>query len=196
MLNKKNSCVFFQSGTTLMEVLVTILLLSIGLLGLASLQAKVQLVMAESFQRAQATLLLSDMSGRINANIPNAGSYVTASPAGTGDSQPTSCTSIAIGAARDLCEWSNALKGAGEKKSSAYVGAVQSGRGCITQVQAANATPGICTPGIYQVTVVWQGMHQTAAPASAISCGVNLYGTDTYRRAITSRIVAGLPDCF
>lgn len=189
---------FRQRGASLLEVLITIVIVAFGLLGLAGLQSKVQLGEIESYQRAQAILLLSDMTERINTNRSQAASYIVASPVGTGDSQPASCTSLAVGPSRDLCEWSNALKGVGEQKSSggatANVGAMLGARGCITQVQAPDPTPGICTPGIYLVDVAWQGMHRTAA--SAIICGQGSYGADdAYRRVISSQIVVGLPAC-
>lgn len=188
---------FRQRGASLLEVLITMVIVAFGLLGLAGLQSKVQLGEIESYQRAQAILLLSDMTERINTNRSQAASYIVASPVGTGDSQPASCTSLAVGPSRDLCEWSNALKGAGEQKSSggvtANVGAMLGARGCITQVQAPDPTPGICTPGIYLVDVAWQGMHRTAA--SAIICGQGSYGNDAYRRVISSQIVVGLPAC-
>ena len=188
---------FRQRGASLLEVLITIVIVAFGLLGLAGLQSKVQLGEIESYQRAQAILLLSDMTERINTNRSQAASYIVASPVGTGDSQPASCTSLAVGPSRDLCEWSNALKGVGEQKSSggatANVGAMLGARGCITQVQAPDPTPGICTPGIYLVDVAWQGMHRTAA--SAIICGQGSYGNDAYRRVISSQIVVGLPAC-
>lgn len=184
---------FRQRGASLLEVLITIVIVAFGLLGLAGLQSKVQLGEIESYQRAQAILLLSDMTERINTNRSQAASYIVASPVGTGDSQPASCTSLAVGPSRDLCEWSNALKGAGEQKSSANVGAMLGARGCITQEQAPDPTPGICTPGIYLVDVAWQGMYRTAA--SAIICGQGSYGNDAYRRVISSQIVVGLPAC-
>ena len=189
---------FRQRGASLLEVLITIVIVAFGLLGLAGLQSKVQLGEIESYQRAQAILLLSDMTERINTNRSQAASYIVASPVGTGDSQPASCTILAVGASRDLCEWSNALKGVGEKKSSggvtANMGAMLGARGCITQEQAPDPTPGICTPGIYLVDVAWQGMHRTAA--SAIICGQGSYGADdAYRRVISSQIVVGLPAC-
>lgn len=191
MLNAQR---FHQRGVSLLEVLVTILIVAFGLLGLAGLQSKMQLAEFESYQRAQAILLLSDMTERINTNRSQAASYIFANPVGTGDSQPASCTSLAVGSSRDLCEWSNALKGVGEQKSSANVGAMLGARGCITQVQAPDSTPGVCTPGIYLVDVAWQGMRRTAT--SAIICGQGSYGADeAYRRVISSQIVVGLPAC-
>jgi len=182
-----------QRGTTMLEVLVTLIILTFGLLGLAGLQAKVQSAELGSYQRVQAVLLLSDMSERINANRSQAANYVSAGTIGTGDSQLADCTSLTIGLNQDMCEWSNALKGAGEQKSATNIGAMLGARGCITQVQASNATPGVCTPGIYLVSVAWQGFNLTTQPAN--TCGQGLYGNDAYRRVISTQILVGLPDC-
>jgi type IV pilus assembly protein PilV len=181
-----------QRGTTLLEVLVTILILVFGLLGFVAMQSRIAAANVDAHARAQAILLLSDMVGRIDANRANAAAYV-ASDIGTGDSQPTDCTGVAAGAARDTCEWSNAMKGAGEAKASVRVGAMTGARGCIEQIEAPNPAPGVCTRGIYRVTVVWQGMIKTAAPA--ISCGQNQFGAEEYRRAVSARVAVGLPSC-
>ena len=186
-----------QHGVSLLEVLVTIVILAFGLLGLAGLQAKIQLVEVESFQRGQAILLLNDMSERISANRTFAANYVSATTVrGTGDSQSATCASETIGLNRDLCQWSNALKGSSEQKSGSNVGTMTGGRGCIRLVQAADPTPGTCTPGIYEVTVAWQGLHKTITPAS--TCGKESYGSgsdDAYRRAISARVSVGLTGC-
>jgi type IV pilus assembly protein PilV len=184
---------YYQRGTSLLEVLITIVILAFGLLGLAGLQAKIQQAEVESFQRAQATLLLADMHERISANRANAANYVSANPIGTLDTQTTNCSGITLQASRDICEWSNALKGASEQMGTNNTGALEGGRGCIGQVQAPDPSPGVCTPGIYQITVVWQGMNPTAAPA--LACGQGLYTQDTTRRAISSQVTVGLPNC-
>ena len=57
-----------QGGTTMMEVLVSIVIVVIGLLGLAGLQSRASVSEMEAFQRAQALVLLQDMVDRINAN--------------------------------------------------------------------------------------------------------------------------------
>jgi type IV pilus assembly protein PilV len=90
-------------------------------------------------------------------------------------------------------EWSDALKGAAEKKSSSNIGAVLGARGCITQVQAPDPSPAVCAPGIYLISVAWQGFDQTTAPANA--CGRDSYGTDTYRRVISTQVTVGLTGC-
>jgi type IV pilus assembly protein PilV len=183
-----------QQGTSLLEVLVSIVILAIGLLGLLGLHGKIQVGEHESYQRAQAILLLSDMAERISANRSQAASYVSNATFGAGDNQPTSCLGLPIGPSRDLCDWSNALKGASEQKSAANLGAMIGARGCITQLQAANSASGVCTPAIYQVAIAWQGLHQTIAPN--LNCGSGLYGSDeTLRRVISGQITTGLTAC-
>lgn len=183
-----------QAGTSLLEVLLTCIVIAFGLLGLAKLQSKIQLAQVESYQRVQATLLLTDISERIaNADRTVAANYVSTDFFGTDDAQPISCTAVALGVARDLCEWSNALKGAAEKKASTNVGAMNGARGCITQIQASDSTTGVCRPGIYQISVAWQGRHKTIAPND--TCGSQLYGEETYRRVISTQITVGLPTC-
>jgi type IV pilus assembly protein PilV len=164
-----------QDGFSMIEVLVTMLILLIGLLGMAGMQAHAQRSEMESYQRIQALVLAQDMVARINANRKNAANYVTASPLGKGDSQPTSCSSL-TGKDLDFCEWSNALKGAAETSSGSGVGAMVGARGCVA-FDASTAT--------YLVSVVWQGVAKTAAPVASLSCGEGLYGDETLRRVIS-----------
>jgi type IV pilus assembly protein PilV len=182
-----------QHGFTLIEILVAIILVAFSLLGLAAFQGKVQLVQFESYQRAQALFLLSEMTERIKLNSSQASAYASATVHGTGDDQPITCTG-GIGVTLDLCQWSNDLKGAGEVSAGASVGAMNGARGCITQIQAPNLSPGVCTPGIYRVDVVWQGMQATSI--SPITCGQGSYGEDdAMRRVVSSRVTIGLPQC-
>jgi type IV pilus assembly protein PilV len=187
-------------GTSLIEVMITLTIVAFGLLGVAGLQSKMSLAEMESYQRAQAVLTLSEMVERMNANRAQvvADAYNTAAPAGTGDAQPADCTGIAVGPNRDLCEWSNALKGTGEQNAAtaASVGAMQGGRGCIVPVQPQDPTLGICTAGIYQVSVAWQGLHLTAAPSAGLACGQGLYGDERYRRVISAIVTVGTTSCF
>ncbi|MBC7860440.1 MAG: hypothetical protein H7Z39_17030 [Burkholderiaceae bacterium] len=110
-----------------------------------------------------------------------------------GTSAPASglpiCTS-----ARDLCEWNEALQGSAEQKSTSKVGAMQDARGCVETVQEPDPAQGVCRPGIYLISVAWQGMHKTQA--SALACGKDEYGDDGNRRAISLRVAIGLPGCY
>lgn len=175
-----------QAGFTLLEALITIVIMAFGLIGLAGLQAKIQLSESESFQRAQAMLLVEDMANRLSANRKNAAGYVTGTAVGTGDSLPAACGALS-GAQRDLCEWSQELKGAGEKQagSAASIGAMTGARGCIELVGS--------NPPVYRVTVAWQGLSEFKAPS--LTCGEGLYGADGYRRAIASLVPVSCLTC-
>jgi type IV pilus assembly protein PilV len=186
-----------QRGTSLIEVLVTLVVVAFGLLGLAAFQAKAQVGSIESYQRAAAAVLLEDMQARMTGNHADAASYVTAAPLGTSDGMSADCSAAASRAARDKCEWSLDLKGAGETVGTGagtrQAGAMQGAVGCVAEVQARNAAAGVCTPAVYLVTVAWQGLHPTRAPAQA--CGQGRYGADTNRRAMSVRVAVALPTC-
>jgi len=182
-------------GSSLVEIMVTLVILAFGLLGVAGLQTKVGVAEMESYQRAQALLALSQMTERMSANTANAASYVSNTPVGTGDAQPTDCSGIAPGANRDLCEWSNTLKGTTETLSGASTGGLSGGRGCVTQVQAPNPALGVCSAGIYQVSVAWQGMAPTATPV--LACATGQYGAnDAYRRVIAATVYVPTTSCY
>jgi type IV pilus assembly protein PilV len=183
-----------QGGAALMEVLVSILIVSFGLLALAGLQTKMNSALLESYQRAQALTLLDDMSQRIQANQALSASYVAAS-LGTGDGLTTDCSTLGTRALIDRCEWSNALKGAAEVRSGGdNIGAMIGARGCVEQIQAANPAPAICQPAIYRVTVAWQGLNATVTPT--VACGANEYGADdSLRKVVSARVVVPLPTC-
>ena len=73
---------FRTRGVTMVEVLITIVILTIGLLGVAGLQARMQLAEVESYHRSHAIVLLQDIIDRIAANRRNAMNYVTGGPSG------------------------------------------------------------------------------------------------------------------
>src|SRR5437763_268821 len=119
MLSRRCATSGLQCGSSLIEVLVTLVILAFGLLGVCGLQMKIGVAEMESYQRAQALLALTQMTERLNANAAQVASYVSGNPVGTGDAQPLDCTGIAQGPNRDLCEWSNTLKGTAETSGGA-----------------------------------------------------------------------------
>lgn len=169
-------------GVTMIEVLITIVILTIGLLGVAGLQARMQLAEVESYHRSHAIVLLQDIIDRISANRRNAMNYVTATPLGTGNAVQN-CIGL-TGANMDLCQWNNALLGAAETSSGGQqVGAMIGARGCVANVTAT-------MPREFTVAVVWQGVTPTAAPTST-ACGQGLYGDEQTRRALVGRLKIG-----
>ena len=173
-----------QRGTTLIEVLVTMVILVFGLLGLAGLQGRLQVAEMESYQRAQALILLEDMANRITANRSAAASYVTgAYTLGAGMTCPTDVATLRNA---DIKEWCNALQGAAETSDGSKVGAMIGARGCVAST----------VPNEYLVTVAWQGLASISAPPASVTCGQNAYngGTctnDRCRRAITTVVRIG-----
>jgi len=168
-------------GFSLIEVLVTIVIVSVGLLGIAGLMVQAQHVEFESYQRGQALLLVEDMAQRIINNRPNAASYVQAGaiPASQTLETAAACNAKASQALGDICEWQNLLRGSAVQSSGAAAATHLSGaRGCIT------AVPG--TTGVYVVEVVWQGRTSIGAPAT--TCANTLYANDATRRSVTVTI--------
>jgi type IV pilus assembly protein PilV len=169
-----------SQGVSMLEVLVAIFVLTIGLPGTASMQSQMQTTQVESYQRAQAIVLLQEMVDRISANRKDVASYVAADLGLTAQD----CTIPTTVAGKDLCDWNNALFGAAEMKGTQTLGAMTGARGCITN-------PVTTMPREVVVAVVWQGMRPTVAPGGT-TCGQNLYGTgDKTRRAMIARITIG-----
>lgn len=67
-----------QRGVTLLEVLISIVVLAVGLLGYAGLQTMSLKNNNSAYQRSQATMLTYDIVDRMRANRPNLASYQVA----------------------------------------------------------------------------------------------------------------------
>lgn len=178
-----------QGGLTLVEVLVSVIILLVGLLGLAALMSSSQKAEAESYQRAQALLLLQDMVGRINANRAVAACYAITTDANNGTPYlgvGANLGGLACGvgsatantrAIQDLSAWSSLLSGASEISVGTNLGAMVGARGCVTRDDAANR--------IYTVSVAWQGLTATKAPDATLNCAKGLYGDEALRRVVS-----------
>jgi len=171
-----------QSGISLIEVLVTVVIVAIGLLGLAGMQSRLQASDMESYQRAQALLLLDDMAARITSNRAAAAAYVTGPTAalGVGMTCPTT-TSTATRAQLDAAGWCHALQGAAEFAGETRAGAMIGARGCVEQLPNND----------YLVTVAWQGLLPLSSPPVSVGCGAGSYDSgavctaDRCRRTVT-----------
>lgn len=174
-------------GASMIEVLVTMVIIAVGLLGLAGLQVRMQSSEMESYQRSQALLLLSDMANRMATNrtavLANAYDIAPDSPVGAGMTCPT-LTATPTTAERDRYEWCTALQGAGEISGGSRVGAMIGGRGCVEKIG-----------GDYMLTVAWQGLTPIAAPPASVACGANSYNgatgecaRDLCRRTVTTLV--------
>ncbi len=169
----------------MIEVLISMLIVSVGSVGLISMQVTGKKVSYDAMQRSIATALVHDIVERMRNN-PNAlTSYVTANLGnGSISTEPTpncvsgDCTSAQL-AARDLWEWEQNIDGSTEEliidSSTVKVGGLVSPRACITH-----------NSGVVTVAIAWKGYQEIANPtASTCGEGLGLYGTsDTQRQII------------
>jgi type IV pilus assembly protein PilV len=133
------------SGFTLIEILIAMVILSVGLLGLAGMQTTVLKNNLSAYHRSLATQLAYDIADRIRANLDD-GNKLAASVYNSATMQPadadpqTDCLSVsstcttADMAENDLYEWNQALA------------ALPSGQGSITVVAATRT---------FTVTINW-----------------------------------------
>lgn len=145
-----------QRGFTLVEVLVTAVLMAVGLLGMASLQLTALRSNHEAYSRSQATQLAYDIADRMRANGAAVAAYLStattpeAAVCTTGDDPCTACTTTANSctaaqlAVNDLYQWNLAL-----------TSTLASGFGRITRT----GTGAVNNPFIYTVTVRWDADH-------------------------------------
>lgn len=177
-----------QNGVSMIEVLVTMVILLVGLLGLAGMMMQSQRAEAESYQRTQALILLQDMVARINTNRKVASCYaVTDAASGepflgtsTTITAPTCTDGTAAQQAlaiQDMTEWNALLQGAAEKSATnAKVGGMIGARGCVSYDATANR---------YFVSVAWQGLESTSAPTAGWTCASGQYGDEKLRRVVS-----------
>ena len=155
----------------MMEVLIAMLIIAFGVLGFVGLQARTALAQVEGYQRSQALILANDIAARMALNRTNAAAYVGTN---IGTTAPGDCATAATQAAKDLCEWSLLIQGSAETQGTTKLGAMIGARGCISS-PAVNK---------YVISIAWQGVQATAAPAS--SCGLNAYSKENMRRAVNT----------
>lgn len=93
-----------EHGFNLIEILVTMLILAIGLMGIAALQFKGLQYNHDAYSRSQINFLAYDIADRIRLNRDNATTYV--GDFTLGGSAPTGCTqSTGADKDNDLACW-------------------------------------------------------------------------------------------
>ena len=181
-----------QSGFTLIEVMISVFIISFGILGMASMQITSKRVGLDALQRSIAVTAAHDILERMAANKVLVDSYAGFTVGGgTITTEPNNCrTGICTAGGillRDMWEWEQALDGGTEvfddNGTDVSVGGLINPKGCITQ----DATTGIVT-----VTVAWEtgqklkneaGIDTSDSYESDDYCGEGLYGTDDEQRA-------------
>lgn len=153
MINRRNEQTAFSiasrsTGFTLIEVLISVLVMSIGLLGLASLQAASLRFNNDSSTQTQASYLASDMADRMRANVSKVADYPGKAGGSNANCYTTTGCSPDEMAANDVYEWEQALT------------ALPAGQGTITALAG----------GLYTITVMWD---EQRTGATGTNCNPN-----------------------
>jgi len=161
-------------GFTLIDVLISIIVLAFGMLSLARVMAQASLGEMEAYERSQAMTLAQDMVERINLNRKNAAAYVGAYAAASTGAGLGGCAAVAAGTLRDACEWQSLLAGDTTLDGVKVIGAPIGAYGCVTNP----------APNIYIVAVAWQGM--VASTGSDSTCGQGMFDQEEKRRVFST----------
>ncbi|WP_019866222.1 type IV pilus modification protein PilV [Methylovulum miyakonense] len=135
-----------DTGFTLVEVLIAMLLLAGGLLGMAALQATSLGNNQDAYNRSQATEFAYDIADRMRANSLGIATYTTIAPESAvenADCLITTGCSPADMAQTDLAQW------------NAMVSTLPLGQGTIA-----------IAGGVYTITIIWDENHDGAVDAN------------------------------
>lgn len=184
-----------QTGFTLIEVLVTFVILAIGVLGIVTLMLTAKTSEYEAVQRTRAVTIADGMVERIRNNPSEVGAYVTDNPldgAQIGTEPSPNCNSgscsAAQRAAHDLWAWERELRGAAvtvvEGGETQEVAGLNTPRGCVLFAPQ----PGSTTAGVVSILVQWRGLQSSVdgVDEGQIACGGGNAGTDPYRRSVVA----------
>lgn len=179
----------------MIEVLVTLLIISVGFLNMAGLQTTAKRSNFDAVQRTTAVVLAQDIAERMRANPISLAGYLTpvAGVGGGTRSAPVpacaaaaKCTPLQL-TAMDLYQWERSIDGASESRT---VGASTTNTGGLVNPTGCISGPALGGAGIYTVTIVWRGLIELTN-VSPNTCGVGLgkYGTnEVFRRILTFNV--------
>jgi type IV pilus assembly protein PilV len=158
-----------QRGVTLVEVLTAVVILSVGLLGVAALSLTSARTNQNAAIRSTATMLISDFVDRMRANAHGLknGAYdnIAANTAGSAPSV-TSCATGSVCSASAMAQFDAA------QWQARIVDLLPQGTGAVTCVGAATGSMRQCT-----ITVTWResaGARETQAPAQSFAMRVDV----------------------
>ena len=163
-------------GFSMIEILITLIVVAFGLLGLAGFVTRATGMSVEAGQRARASALLGDMQYRIANNKLNLASYVTGFT--HGGAVTAGCAGMATLAERDICEWNNLLAGTHEALGVGATAQALGFRGCITRVNAGQP--------LVIITIAWGATVPGIPPAD--DCATGVFGDDQFRRILRTQV--------
>jgi len=176
-----------QNGFSLIELLVTVIIFSVGLLAIAGLQTVSKSSNFEALQRTSASQVAHGLLEDMRVNGDGAAIYLAAGELGGGSlgAEPVpNCTTAAPcsavqKAAHDLWVWEQAIDGNLETNSGGGTGGLVLPSLCVTGPAGGGA-------GMYVVTIAWRGTASiTNNVNSACGTASGNYGTgNEFRRII------------
>lgn len=189
-------CARRNRGFSLIEILVTIALITLGILGVFGLQSRAANIELESYQRSQALSLAREMESVLRASRALHSNFSAPALSSTDGSvyvgvggNVTCSTPAADAAEAAMCSWGEALQGASLAGSSTLGGMIGA-RGCVIRP----ASPQAGALADFYVVVVWQGIAPSNEPpatslASTCFSGTGLGFADGLRRGLTLRVL-------
>ena len=160
-----------QRGVGLIEVLISVFILAVGMLSLATMQLTAKRASYEATQRSIATSLARDIVERMRGNPDQLDAYVVTN-VGDEDSlldapavncSNASCTPGNL-AEYDLTDWESLLVGVTEKLGGNNAGGLVAPRACITNLS-----------GTVTIAIAWRGVASLTNPADS-GCGEDVVG--------------------
>ena len=150
-----------QQGMTLLEALIALVVLSIGLLGMAALQARAMRYNHDALVRSEATALANDIMDRMRGRAYNltAAQAVTALDAYEG-AAAGACTTVNVTAAVDIKCWRDAIQARLPGGATAI--------GTITQT-AGTGTAADPTDDVFQIAITWFERQVNATTTQSFS---------------------------
>ena len=182
MMNKRLSS---QSGFSLIELLVALIIFSIGLLAVAGLQTVSKRANYESLQRTTAAQAANGLLEDMRTNGGGIDIYRTAGEIGGGSRGTRPVPNCIAGAecnaaqkaAHDLWFWEQAIDGTLETNGGVAAGGLVLPTLCVTGPVAGGA-------GMYEIAIVWRGGADLTNTAN-VACGTltgNYGANNEFRR--------------
>ena len=141
-------------GFSLIELLVSLVIVSVGVLGVASLQIRSLQQNREAFFRAEATYLANSIMDRIRANTSQVYSLpIDQAPIAATTCLSTNCTSAQM-ASFDLAEWQCSIRSINEAGAT-YPICSQLGVTGALPLGSGRVTESLTTANLFEVEVQW-----------------------------------------
>lgn len=174
-----------QNGFSLVEVLVSMVILVIGLIGVFNLHIVAKRGSFESFQQTQASYFAIDIINRMKLNRSQLAGYAGTYAGNLSEPSQSCDVALIVGGGSggivctnietrswDLYNWEQLMNGAGETKNTRSIGGLDTPTACI-RVSGA---------GDVLVAITWRGIREVSDGAAKSDDFIKSCGTSSKRR--------------